>query len=310
MEIFMFVEAGGAATNIDIIPFAGCPLSMDGDRDTSSCESPKSAFQLSMREVLRACGSISKFNARVLDILRNGDFYHQETQLVDKCNQGKKAAKAFDFQRRLPALIGGGLCILVGACARSYVFRCCSFKHFLSALSVGFALMLTSMAFGAPAFYDTLGLGIGIVPGLTVAALAVLSDDHLTIERLMRAMCGAGILFGLLNLSRALPIIKPFFDNSRACIDSLYIDAPCWVSAAQVGLYVFNVLLISKSWSIAFTLVFIQRELVGTTCAGRPGRHTSAGLLQSEGCSCYFRGGSTPRVACSCSPCTAGLEYW
>ena len=259
----MFVEAGGAATNIDIIPFAGCPLSMDGDRDTSSCESPKSAFQLSMREVLRACGSISKFNARVLDILRNGDFYHQETQLVDKCNQGKKAAKAFDFQRRLPALIGGGLCILVGACARSYVFRCCSFKHFLSALSVGFALMLTSMAFGAPAFYDTLGLGIGIVPGLTVAALAVLSDDHLTIERLMRAMCGAGILFGLLNLSRALPIIKPFFDNSRACIDSLYIDAPCWVSAAQVGLYVFNVLLIFK--------VVVNRFYVGlyTTRAGR-----------------------------------------
>ena len=130
MEIFMFVEAGGAATSIDIIPFAGCSLSMDGDWDTSSCESPKSEFQFSMLEVIRACGSISKFNARVLNILRNGDSYHQETQLIDKCNQGKKAAKAFDFQRRLPALIGGGGCTLVGACARSYVFRCCNVRHF------------------------------------------------------------------------------------------------------------------------------------------------------------------------------------
>ena len=130
MEIFIFVEAGGAATNIDIIPFAGCSLCMDVGPDTSSCESPKSAFQLSMLEVIRACGSISKFNARVLDILRNGDSYHQETQLIDKCNQGKKAAKAFDFQRRLPALIGGGGCTLAGACARSYVFRCCNVRHF------------------------------------------------------------------------------------------------------------------------------------------------------------------------------------
>ena len=131
-----------------------------------------------------------------------------------------------------------------------------------SAMSVGFALIMSSMAFGAPTFYGTLG-NVGYVPGLTVAALAVLSDDHLTIERIMRAMCGAGILFGLLSLSRALPIIKPFFDNSRSCTDYLYIDAPCWVSAAQVGFYVFNALLIFK--------VVVHRFYVGlyTTRAGR-----------------------------------------
>ena len=130
-------------------------------------------------------------------------------------------------------------------------------------MSVGFALIMSSMAFGAPTFYGTLG-NVGYVPGLTVAALAVLSDDHLTIERLMRAMCGAGILFGLLSLSRALPIIKPFFDNSRPCTDYLsHSDAPCWVSAAQAGVYVLQALLLFK--------VVAHRFFVGlsTTRAGR-----------------------------------------
>ena len=71
MEVFMFVEAGGATASIDILPFAGSTLSVDVDWDPAACECPRSAFQFSMLEVIRACGSAQSFNRRVGDIVRN-----------------------------------------------------------------------------------------------------------------------------------------------------------------------------------------------------------------------------------------------
>ena len=102
MEIFIFVEAGGAATNIDIIPFAGCTLSADGDWDASSCESPESAFQFSMLEVIRACGSAQSFNARVHSILR--DVSIQSEQLGQE-DEGSEIQSTSTKARRLSGVI-------------------------------------------------------------------------------------------------------------------------------------------------------------------------------------------------------------
>ena len=44
---------------------------MDDDWNPSASECPKSAFQLTMLEVVRACGSKAKFNRRMHKIVRD-----------------------------------------------------------------------------------------------------------------------------------------------------------------------------------------------------------------------------------------------
>ena len=95
--------------------------------------------------------------------------------------------------------------------------------------------------------FSTLGMGAGLIPGFTIGGLAVLPGDDSIVERAVRAMCGFCSIFGVLNLSLAIPSIKPFFDNSSPCIDYLHADASRWVSASQAGFYVFNALLLLKS---------------------------------------------------------------
>ena len=68
-ELLMWVEAGGSTSTIDVLPIAGCTLSVDDDwvdpfEMSKVRTSPKSAFQLAMLEVVRACGSLIKWNSR------------------------------------------------------------------------------------------------------------------------------------------------------------------------------------------------------------------------------------------------------
>ena len=69
-ELLIWVEVGGSTSSIDILPFAGCTLSVDDDNWVDvRAASPTSAFQLAVLEVIRACGSAAKFGRRVSDIL-------------------------------------------------------------------------------------------------------------------------------------------------------------------------------------------------------------------------------------------------
>lgn len=78
VEVLMWTEAGGATTAIDVLPIAGCTLSVENfvlaspasHRHRHASLAPESAFQFAMLEVIRACGSTAKFDRRVHAIVR------------------------------------------------------------------------------------------------------------------------------------------------------------------------------------------------------------------------------------------------
>ena len=102
MEIFMFVEAGGAASSIDVLPIAGCTLSED-DVDVTTCECSAESDMVAMSEVVNACGSVANFDNRLRDILRGIAF--QMAQVTGQDNDTETGAVIRKRPRRLSGVI-------------------------------------------------------------------------------------------------------------------------------------------------------------------------------------------------------------
>ena len=143
------------------------------------------------------------------------DANYEETKLMVIYKHGREALTAFDRQRRMPALYGGSSLFLTGI-----------------------VLSLATYIFEAPVFCLLLGFGCGVLPGLTIAGLALLPGDDAIIEKVMRVLTGVGVLFGCLYIYRALPLVNSLLGvGYDTCIDYQGTDAPCWVSAIHVALY-------------------------------------------------------------------------
>lgn len=65
----MFIEAGGHARSIDILPILGATLPMDGVNVTS-CECADESDMAALKAVVASCGSAAKLNHRLSGILR------------------------------------------------------------------------------------------------------------------------------------------------------------------------------------------------------------------------------------------------
>ena len=71
MELFMFVEAGGAtSSSIDVLAIAGCTFSAaDTDANFASYDCSSESDTSAMAKVVEACGSATNFNHRLREIL-------------------------------------------------------------------------------------------------------------------------------------------------------------------------------------------------------------------------------------------------
>ena len=68
-ELFMFVEAGCSARNIDVLPILGATLPTD-NVDVASCKCALKSELFAMEAVIASCGYATKLNRRLSDIFR------------------------------------------------------------------------------------------------------------------------------------------------------------------------------------------------------------------------------------------------
>ena len=167
-----------------------------------------------MEEVKRQ-SHIAQHSMNLVDLQSvQRDSEYEETKLMVRARQGLEASKAFDRQRRMPAIAVGGLLF-----------------------AAGLSCILSSMFFGASLIYGSIGFLFGLLPGITITALAVLPGDAWIIEKGMMFHACQGTIFGFLFLNRSAPIASSLFDGT--CVDYTGASVPCWISAIHTVLYAF-----------------------------------------------------------------------
>ena len=141
------------------------------------------------------------------------DSNYQESKLLVKLKQGMQAHKAFDRERRVPALVIGGLMFASGV-----------------------PLVALPIFFGAPMIFRDVGF-IVLEPGLTIAFLSLLSGDDWIIDKVMKFLVGFDHLFMPVFL---IPLVATFrasrFVQDGICLDYRGMSVPCWCSTIQCAM--------------------------------------------------------------------------
>ena len=194
-----------------------------------------------IRELMSEADRQSSIVRRSVTVLELGgmqrDSNYEETNLIAKYKQGKAAGVAFDRQRRLPAFFVGSLLFTTG-------------------LVLNNSLPVSAMLFEDPSRYSQLAFVLCILPGLTIAGLAVLPGDEEIIRKMMKPMVFLCIVLGCSNLIRAARIFSAsFVEEDRDCIDYRDADVPCWISVINVANFV---LLATLLWEIVARRIFMS----------------------------------------------------
>ena len=178
--------------------------------------SPSHNHNLPQQEEVNRQSSIADRPIALLELSEiQRDSIYEETKLVVAYRQGKEALAAFNRQRRLPPFVLGGGLFLTGA-----------------------MLILSTMLFGAPRIFSLLGFPVGVLPGLTTMALAVLHGDDWMIEKTMIFVTTFGVIFGCSFCAGIIAIVSAYVNQAeRTCIDYRRKIVPCWCSIINVLCY-------------------------------------------------------------------------
>ena len=177
---------------------------------------PKRTRIRELQEEVHRQSLIAQRSIHMLDLSDvQRDSYYEETKLIVRYRQGKAAAAAFNRQRRLPAVIIGGLMFTIGV-----------------------SLVLWNAVFDGPLLYSLLGFSVGALPGLTIAFLAVFPGDDQIIRRSMKFLLCICILLGLSFAGDCISVLLDYFYEGT-CVN--YNDStehtPCWCSPIYAFAY-------------------------------------------------------------------------
>ena len=145
------------------------------------------------------------------------DSFYEETKLIVKYKQGKVAERAFNRQRRLPALIVGGLMFVTGV-----------------------LLQASPLIFSLQTIYRDIGFLILSLPGSAILLFALLPGDDWIIKKVTAFAVGIGILWSAGAVILVARIVRAYLnDEGGTCLDFRYERVPCWNSVVHIVLLVY-----------------------------------------------------------------------